>query len=387
MDLTEEYSGTVAYKGNTLKIPLFLDNQSTTPVAPEVQEIITSVLSVPGNAASRTHVFGLQAKRKIEAARERVAALINAHPDEIFFTSGATESNRIALQEFASSQNRKGQIISLMTEHNSVLSPLAKLKNEGHDVTLLPVQKNGLLDIKTLEKALSSDTILVSIQAANSEIGTCQDIPQIASLCHSRNIPFHTDAVQGVGTQPIDTSKSEITLLSLSAHKLYGPQGIGALYVSRESRFKPAVETGTPPTALIAGFGEACRLAIQKRNEDSRHIAIMSEQFIRILEDKLGQDIWINGHRELRNPGCLSIGFKNIDVEDFLLNMPSLALSTGSACNSASNAPSTVLRALGLSAIDANSVLRIGLGRYVTEIEADYAANLLVKTYSDLRRQ
>lgn len=386
MDLTEEHSRTVTYKGEVLQLPLFLDNQSTTPVARQVQEVIKSTFATPGNAASRTHIFGVQATQKIETARKQVAALINAHPDEIFFTSSATEANRIALKEFVYSLGTKGQIISLMTEHNSVLNPLEQLKKEGYEVILLPVQKNGLLDLDLLEKTLSSSTALVSIQAANSEIGTLQDIDKIAALSHSRNIPFHTDAVQAAGTQRIDTSKHGITLLSLSAHKLYGPQGVGALYVRRECRFKPVLETSTPPTALIAGFGEACRLSIQKKQEENLRLLKMSKQFISRLKDKLGQDIWINGHLELRIPGCLSIGFRGIEAEDLLFNMSALALSTGSACNSASNAPSTVLKALGVSSIDASSVIRVGLGRYVTEIEADYAANLLAQTYIEMKR-
>ncbi|MBL4907601.1 MAG: cysteine desulfurase [Sneathiella sp.] len=394
MSLISDHTETVVYKGANIKLPLFLDYQSTTPLAPQVHEVLVAALKVPGNSASSTHIFGLDAKEKIEKAKEQIADLIAARPDEIIFTSGATEANNLALLGYARQFKGKGHIISVETEHNSVLSALNELNDEGFDVTYLPVEKDGRLSLKKLEAALSAQTILVSIHAANNETGTLQEIEKIGALCRTRKITFHTDAVQALSTKSIDVIQNEITLLSLSGHKLYGPQGIGALYVKRGTPFVSSsqggehqqnIRAGTLPTALIAGLGEACQLAKECRNKDDQQLLHLSAIVKDKLKSELGDEIQFNGNQRARIPGCLNFTFKDIDAEDLLLSNPSLALSTGSACASTSHAPSHVLLAMGLSASEANGTVRMGLGRYVTEIEADFAASLLVEAYRKMK--
>ncbi len=393
MSLLSDQKTTVIYKGVEINLPLYLDHQSTTPLAPEVRDVFLNMIDNPGNAASTTHLFGLNAKEKIETAKKQVADLICAEPDEIIFTSGATEANNLALLGYARNFPDKGHIISLRIEHSSVLAPLKQLEAEGFRITYLPVEKNGRLLFENLEKAITSDTILISIQAANSEIGTMQDLRKISALCNSRNIPFHTDAVQALATEQIDVQRNNITFLSLSGHKLYGLQGIGALFVKRGTPLSPVlfggdqqstVRSGTQPTALIASLGEACRLVMEQRTNDTKHLFGLSSQLANNLKSELGENILINGPPENRIPGCLNFTLKNIEAEDLLLEMPTLALSTGSACTSASGSPSHVLLAIGLSATEASRTIRIGLGRYVTEIEVEYAANLIIQTYNKM---
>ncbi|MBL4740782.1 MAG: cysteine desulfurase [Sneathiella sp.] len=286
MDLVSKNIKTVLFKGAEIKLPIFLDHQSTTPLAPKVRDSVIQSFSAPGNAESNTHVFGLNARAHIEKAKDQISALLSCYPDEIIFTSGATEANNLALLGYSRGFKDKGHIISLETEHASVLSPLQILKAEGYDITLLPVTNNGLLDLSTLEAALRPDTILVSIQAANNEIGTIQNISEIASICASRNIVFHTDATQALLTEEINVGNKNITLLSLSGHKMYGPQGIGALFIKRGTKLSPLIyggdqqnglRGGTLPTPLIIGLGQACQIVIECRQKDEAHLLHLSD--------------------------------------------------------------------------------------------------------------
>ncbi len=269
-----------------------------------------------------------------------------------------------------------------MSEHNSVLSAFEILKQEGHSVSLLPVNSNGKLSLTDLEEALTSKTTLVSIQTANNETGVLQDLKRIGEICANRAVTLHTDAVQALATEKVDVTENNISSMSLSAHKMYGPQGIGALYVRRDLNpaLKPTIK-GTPSTALIAGFGAACDLAYKHRTKDHAHLFALSNRLISLLKQDLAGDITLNGDQASRLPGCLNMSFSGVSAEDLLLEIPMLALSTGSACLSSSGSPSHVLTAMGLTAAQSNSAIRIGLGRYVTEIEVEYAANMLIDAY------
>ncbi len=386
MILISDQRSTVLFEGEELCLPVFLDHQSTTPLAPDVKQVMDEAFAVPGNAQSKTHAFGLDAADRIETARRQVANLIGADADEIHFTSGATQANQTILQAAANNCDHPGHFICLKTEHTSLLSPQEELLGKGHQITFLPVRENGRLDLAVLEAAIRPETCLVSIQAANNEIGTLQDISSIGALCKERNIPFHSDGVQAVATEHLDVKSLHLDAISLSAHKIYGPQGIGALYVKRglfsASLPKP---DGTPATALIAGFGKASDLAHINRGKDKAHLLTLSGLLKEALSRELGDNIVFNGDQINKIPGCLNVSFKGVSAEDLLFECPSLALSTGSACLSAEGETSHVLKAIGLDATSYDSTLRIGLGRYVTEKEARYAASILVSAYRRLK--
>ncbi len=385
MTLVADHTETIMHKGEEIHLPLFLDHQSTTPLAAQAREAMWHAFEFPGNAHSKTHIFGLDAADLIEHARGQVADLIGARADEIHFTPSATASNHQLLYQVARSSNKSAHFVTLNSEHNSIIETCVSLRQAGYAVTFLPVQANGRLDLTLLDTAIKPETRLVSIQAANNETGVLQDLEEVNKFCINRNIPFHTDAVQALGTQKIDVENG-IACMSISAHKIYGPQGVGALYVRSDLGDslcpKPA---GTPATALIAGFGAASELVCISREQDHAHLLTLSTLLMSILTEELGNDVSLNGDRNLSIPSCLNIMFAGVAAEDLLLQVPALGLSTNSACLSSSGARSHVLQAMGLDATQSESSIRIGMGRYLTANEVDYAANMLVDAYRSLR--
>ena len=376
--------------------PIYLDYAATTPVDPRVVQVMVPYLYEQfGNPASRSHAFGWAAEEAVEIAREHVAALIGADPREIAWTSGATESNNLAIKGAAQFHQGKGKhLITVKTEHKAVLDTLRELERVGFEATYLDVLPNGLIDLDVLKAAIRPDTILVSVMAVNNEIGVVQDINAIGQLCRSKGILFHVDAAQASGRIELDMSTQPVDLLSLSAHKTYGPKGIGALYVRRKPRVRieaqmhgggheRGMRSGTLPTHQIAGMGEAYRLA-------KLHMASENER-IRALRDRLLQrlssipEILINGDVEQRVPHNLNISFKFVEGESLLMGIKGVAVSSGSACTSASLEPSYVLRALGLSDEVAHSSIRFSIGRFSTEADIDTAAEMVRQTVERLR--
>ena len=378
-----------------LTLPIYLDYPASTPLDPRVEKVMTDChRENVGNPHSNTHRFGHKARRRIEEAQAQIAGLLNARPHEIIFTSGATEANNLALLGVARAHKGPRHIISVQTEHESILQPLDYLvAQEDVAVTLLGVDKNGLIDLDALMSTMRPETILVSVMAANNETGVCQDLSAIGYICEERHILFHTDAVQTLATEAIDVSDKNISLLSLSGHKLYGPMGIGALYVREGTAITPllfggtqqqSIRPGTLPTALCTGLGEACRLISENQSSDWEHLERLRATLTQRLTAKLGDAIEVNGEDAPHIPGCLSLTFKDIEAEDLLHELPDLALSTGSACSSTSGKPSHVLKAMGHSAIDIAGTVRLGIGRLTTEAEINYAADQIIAAISRL---
>ena len=379
---------------NPISRPLYLDYQASTPMDARVETAMAPYWnSVFGNPHSVTHGFGLKAAQAIEEARAEIAALLAANPHEIIFTSSATESNNLALLGTARAKNGKRHIISVTTEHESVLQPLKSLEEEGVDVTLLQVNRDGLVELAALEKAVRSETMLVSVMTANNETGVIQDIDAIGEICARHGIAFHTDAAQALTTQKLDVQKSNLTFVSLSGHKLYGPMGIGALFIRDRTVIKPlmvggaqerGLRAGTLPTALCVGLGTACQIAGEDREKDARHLQTLSTDFQQKLKTELAGGVNFNSDGAQRIPGCLNITFAGIDAEDLLNELPDLALSTGSACSSRRAEPSHVLLAMGRSAIEAASTVRIGFGRPTSLKDVQYAAERIASVYQNL---
>ncbi len=387
---------------DSLSLPVYLDNQATTPIDPRVAEEVWHWFTEDfGNPHSLTHEFGRNAAEAVERARAQVAVLINADPREVHFTSGATESNNLAIKGAARFErrfrNRRNRIITLETEHKCVIESVRSLTQEGFDVVFLPVQQNGLLDLNELERSLDENTLLVTVMAANNEIGTIQPIAEIARLAHASGALFHTDAAQAVGKIPINVSRQDIDLMSISGHKLYGPKGIGALYVRRRprARIEPlfsgggqerTLRSGTVPTALAVGIGAACKIAQEEMDREATRLLSLSRLLLERL-DKTTADIVVNGDMESRLPGNLSLSIAGISALDLINRVPDLALSTGSACTSTEVEPSHVLRAIGLDERAADSAIRLGLGRFTTrqdiEFTAQYLADAIVKCRSE----
>jgi cysteine desulfurase len=339
-----------------------------------------------GNPASRSHAFGWRAAEAVEHAREQVAAAIGATSRELIFTSGATEANNLALLGCArAARPRRDHVVTCASEHPSVLDPCRALEREGLRVTYAPVDRDGLIDLDALERALDDRTALVSIGSANSEIGVLQPIAEIGRLARERGVLLHTDAAQAVGKIPFDVSELGVDLVSFSAHKLYGPKGIGALYVRRRRPSIPieplvhgggqerGLRSGTLPVPLCVGFGRACELAVEERPSESLRMRELRDRLWTTLAAELDA-VHLNGHAERRLPGNLNLSFEGVEGEALMLGLPELALSSGSACTSATREPSHVLRALGLAADRALCSLRIGLGRFTTRQEVDCAA-------------
>ena len=379
-----------------MQLPIYLDYSATTPVDPRVVDaMIPWLRSHFGNPASRSHAYGWEAEKAVEAAREEVARLLNADPREIIWTSGATESDNLAIKGAAHFYKDKGRhLVTLKTEHKAVLDTMRELEREGFEVTYLDVESDGLVDLAKLEAALRPDTTVVSVMWVNNEIGVIQDIAAIGELCRSRGIVFHVDAAQATGKVVIDVNAVKVDLISLSAHKTYGPKGVGALYVRRKPRVRleaqmhgggheRGLRSGTLPTHQIVGMGEAYRLArLEMATENER---------IRMLRDRLWaglsqiDEVYLNGDWERRVPHNLNVSFNFVEGESLIMAIKDVAVSSGSACTSASLEPSYVLRALGRNDELAHSSIRFTVGRFTTQEEIDFTVELLQKKVAKLR--
>jgi len=382
-----------------VKTPIYMDNNATTRTDPRVVEAMLPYFTEKfGNAASRNHAFGWEAEEAVDNAREQVGSLIGAGAKEIVFTSGATESNNLAIKGVASMYRKKGDhIITAVTEHKAVLDPCKRPERDGFKVTFLPVDKDGRVSAEQVAAALTDKTILVSIMAANNEIGTMQPIGAIGKMCKQRGVLFHTDGVQAVGKVPVDVEAMGIDLLSLSGHKIYGPKGIGALYVRRKDprvRLDPLIDggghergmrSGTLPVPLIVGLGEACALCAREMEAETRRLFSLRERLNRAITSKL-EDVYLNGHPTERLPGNLNLSFAYVEGEALMMGIKDVAVSSGSACTSASLEPSYVLKALGVGDELAHSSIRFGLGRFNTEEEVDFVADDVVRAVNHLRQ-
>ena len=381
----------------TLKLPVYLDYSATTPVDPRVAEkMIPYLCEKFGNPASRSHAYGWEAEKAVEEARAEVARYINADPREIVWTSGATEADNLAIKGVAHFYKDKGKhLITVKTEHKAVLDSMRHLETEGFEVTYMDVEENGLLDLAKLEAAIRPDTTLVSVMAFNNEIGVIQDIAAIGEMCRRHGVLYHCDATQAVGKMDLDTEKLKIDLMSLSGHKVYGPKGIGALYVRRKPRVRiepqihgggheRGMRSGTLPTHQIVGMGEAYRLARLEQAEEIKRIAALRDRLKDGIEKNI-PEIVINGDMEHRVCSNLNVSFNFIEGESLMMAVKDLAVSSGSACTSASLEPSYVLKSLGRSDELAHSSIRFTLGRFTTEEEIDFAVKLLTEKVAKLR--
>ena len=384
--------------GKDVKLPIYMDNHATTPMDPRVlEEMLPYFMEKFGNAASRNHSFGWVAEEGVETARERIAKLIGATTKEIIFTSGATESDNLAIKGVAEMYREKGNhIITAVTEHKAVLDTGKRLEKYGYRVTYLPVQKDGLIDLDDLKRAMDDKTILVTIMAANNEIGVLQPVAEIGKLCHERGVIFHTDATQAIGKVPFDVNKQNIDLASISAHKMYGPKGVGALYVRRKNPrvqisaiidgggHERGMRSGTLNVASIVGLGKACAIAQEDLPKESCKLAGLRNRLKDRIMGKL-DEVYINGSMEHRLPGNLNISFAYVEGESLLMGINDVAVSSGSACTSATLEPSYVLKALGTGDDLAHSSIRFGIGRFNTEAEVDYVADRVIETVERLR--
>ena len=382
-----------------MKFPIYLDNHATTPMDPRVLESMLPYFTEKfGNAASRNHAFGWEAEEGVETARKQIAKLIHADAKEIVFTSGATESNNLALKGVVEMYHEKGDhIITSSTEHRAVLDTAKTLETKrGVKVTYLPVDKFGMVNPEDVRNAITDKTILISVMFANNEIGTINPIKAIGKIAKEKGILFHCDATQGVGKVPIDVQEMGIDLMSFSAHKIYGPKGIGALYVRKKNpRVRIAAQmdggghergmrSGTLPVPLIVGFGKACELCEQEMAADAARLSVMRDRLHATITKAL-EDVYLNGHPTERLPHNLNISFAYVEGESLLMGCKEIALSSGSACTSATLEPSYVLRALGVGAELAHSSIRFGLGRFTLDEEVDYAAKKIIETVTKLR--
>ena len=380
----------------TPHFPIYMDYSATNPCDPRVVDAMIPWLREHfGNPASRSHAWGWEAEAAVEKAREQVAELIGADPREIVWTSGATESNNLALKGAAHFYKTKGKhLITVKTEHKAVLDTCRELERQGFEVTYLDVQPDGLLDMEVLKAAIRPDTILVSVMFVNNEIGVIQDIAAIGALCREKGIIFHTDAAQATGRVDIDLQTLPVDLMSLTSHKTYGPKGIGALYVRRKPRVRleaqmhgggheRGMRSGTLPTHQIVGMGEAYRIAKAEMHEENKRIRALHERMLNGLKDV--EEVFLNGHAEKRVPHNLNMSFNFVEGESLIMGIKGLAVSSGSACTSASLEPSYVLRALGRSDELAHSSLRMTIGRWTTEEEIDYAVATIKENVAKLR--
>ena len=381
-----------------ISIPIYMDYSATTPVDERVAEKMCTYLTRQGqfgNPASRSHEFGWKAEAAVEQARKDVAQLINANPKDIIWTSGATESDNLAIKGAAHFYQKKGKhIVTLKTEHKAVLDSCRQLEREGYEVTYMDPEPSGLLDLKKFEATLRDDTVLVSIMHVNNEIGVIQDIEAIGEICRARKIVFHVDAAQSAGKIPIDMEKLKVDLMAFSAHKIYGPKGIGALYVRRKPRVRleaqmhgggheRGLRSGTLPTHQIVGMGEAFRIAREEMVEEEARIRVLRDRLWNALNDM--EEVYLNGDLDHRVPGNLNVSFNFVEGESLIMALKDMAVSSGSACTSSSLEPSYVLRALGRNDELAHSSIRLTIGRFTTEEEIDYVAGLLREKVTKLR--
>jgi cysteine desulfurase len=381
-----------------LVLPIYMDNHATTPCDPRVVEAMLPYFSEKfGNAASRTHRFGWEAKEAVEEARQQVADLIGASAKEIIFTSGATESNNLAIKGVAEAYRERGNhIITVVTEHRAVLDVCRRLELSGFRITYLRVSADGLISADDVKRAITDETILVSVMLANNEIGVIQPITEIGRICRERGVIFHTDAAQGAGKIPFNVVEACVDLASISSHKLYGPKGIGALYIRRASpriRLVPIIDgggherglrSGTLNVPAIVGFGRACQIAKAEMQVEAERLLGLREKLRRGIMDQL-PEVYLNGHPERRLPGNLNLAFGYVEGESLLAALTDIAVSSGAACSSASVEPSHVLKAIGLSDDLAHSSIRFGLGRFNTEEQVEYVIGRVVEVVNRLR--
>jgi cysteine desulfurase len=379
-----------------MKFPIYLDYSATTPVDPRVAEKMIPWLTEHfGNPASRSHAYGWEAEKAVEEARAQVAALINADPKEIVWTSGATESNNLALKGAAHFYKGKGKhLITSLTEHKAVIDTMRELERQGFEVTYLQPEPSGLIDLETFKAAIRPDTILASIMYVNNEIGVIQDIEKLGELCRDKGVIFHVDAAQATGKVVIDLQKLKVDLMSFSAHKTYGPKGMGALYVRRKPRIRleaqmhgggheRGMRSGTLATHQIVGMGEAFRIAREEMATENERIRALRDKLYKGLSEL--EETVVNGDMDQRIPGNLNISFAYVEGESMMMAIKDVAVSSGSACTSASLEPSYVLKALGRNDELAHSSIRFTIGRFTTEEEIDYTINLVKQQVSKLR--
>jgi cysteine desulfurase len=397
MSTTVEELGTISVPAG-VRLPIYMDNHATTPLDPRVLEAMMPYFTGKfGNAASRNHSFGWEAEAAVDKAREQVAKLIGATAKEIIFTSGATESNNLAIKGIAEMYRERGNhIITQVTEHKAVLDTCKRLEKSGYRVTYLPVKADGLIDIEDLKRAIDDKTILVTIMIANNEIGVLQPVAEIGKICHERGVLFHSDAVQAVGKIPVDVNAMQIDALSLSAHKIYGPKGVGALYVRRRNPrvqiseqingggHERGMRSGTLNVPGIVGLGKACETAGEEMKSETERLLKLRDKLQHKLESSL-DFVHVNGSMEHRLPGNLNMSFVYVEGESLLMGINDIAVSSGSACTSATLEPSYVLKALGLGDDVAHSSIRFGLGRFNTEPEVEYVADKLIDVVQKLR--
>src|SRR5690242_11194122 len=375
-----------ANNGHGVKLPIYMDNHATTPVDPRVvQEMLPYFTEKFGNAASRNHQFGWEAEEAVEQARDRIAKLIGVTPKEIIFTSGATESDNLAIKGVGEMYKEKGNhIITAVTEHKAVLDTCKRMEKNGFRVTYMPVQKDGLIDLDDLKRAIDDKTILVTIMAANNEIGVVQPLAEIGKICKERGVLFHTDATQAVGKIPMDMNKMGIDLASISAHKMYGPKGVGALYVRRKNPrvqlvaqmdgggHERGMRSGTLEVPNIVGLGKACEIAQQDMDKDAQYTSALRDDFEKRIFAALDH-VHLNGDKDHRLPNNSNLSFSYVEGESMIMGIKDIAVSSGSACTSASLEPSHVLRAMGVGDELAHSSIRFGFGRFTTKEQVDYA--------------
>ncbi|WP_341748627.1 IscS subfamily cysteine desulfurase [Candidatus Tisiphia endosymbiont of Sialis lutaria] len=395
MDKLEKLRQQVKLTGKSL--PIYMDYQSTTPMDPRVLECMLPYFTTKfGNPHSRSHSFGWEAEEAVEMSREKVARLIGADSKEIVFTSGATESNNLAIKGIAKFYgSKKNHIITVISEHKCVLDACRHLENEGFKVTYLPIQANGLIDLQQLRNAITDQTMLVSVMAVNNEIGVIQPIKEIGKICRELGVFFHSDIAQGYGKIPIDVNDCNIDLASISGHKIYGPKGIGALYVRKKPRVRlvpilngggqeRGMRSGTLPTPLIVGLGAAAELALSEMSQDAKLVEELFDRFYNNITKQIA-DVYLNGDMHKRYKGNLNLSFAYVEGESMILAIKDLAVSSGSACTSSSLEPSYVLRAMGVDEEMAHTSIRFGIGRFTTKEEIDYAVELIKSKINKLR--
>jgi cysteine desulfurase len=387
----------ISAANSNLHFPVYLDYQATTPMDPRVLDKMLPYFTEKfGNPHSRSHAFGWETEAAVDIAREQVADLIGATEKEIIFTSGATESNNIAIKGVTHFyKEKRNHIVTVQTEHKCVLDSCRHLEQEGFEVTYLPVQKNGLIDLDVLRAAITDKTGLVSVMAINNEVGVIQPLAEIGKICREKGAFFHTDAAQAFGKISLNVEEMNIDLMSISGHKIYGPKGIGALYVRRRPRVRleplfsgggqeRGFRSGTLPTPLVVGLGEAAVIAKKEMAKDEAHVCKLYNKFLAATLDSM-KDIYLNGDREKRWPGNINLSFAYVEGESMIMAIKELAVSSGSACTSASLEPSYVLRALGVGEDLAHTSIRFGIGRFTTEEEVDYAIQLVKNSIDKLR--
>lgn len=395
MNELEQLKEQVKAGGKTL--PIYMDYQSTTPLDPRVLEAMLPYFTTKfGNPHSRSHSFGWEAEEAVEIARGQVAKLINAEPKEIIFTSGATEANNLAIKGIARFYgSKKNHIITAVSEHKCVLDACRHLEDEGFKVTYLPVQANGLINIETFKDAIQDNTMLVSVMAVNNETGVIQPLKEIGKICRERGVFFHSDIAQGYGKIAIDVNEYNLDLASISGHKIYGPKGIGALYIRKKPRVRlvpifngggqeRGMRSGTLPTPLIVGLGVAAAIASAEIEKDTKHVEELFNRFYENITKEISE-IYLNGDKDARYKGNLNLSFSYVEGESLILAIKDLAVSSGSACTSSSLEPSYVLRAMGVDEELAHTSIRFGIGRFTTRAEVDYAVKLITSKINNLR--